>query len=154
MFEADLFLPTLRRRLKRISEEHAHNGACSARQKSLFLSCLSPRSVALCALEVLSLGETVVGAEEGAAIDAAGGGVDGGPGDDEAEFSSHLERKWVGGGRILSEIGGCPRKSPSSGGRAVHQDGRFSRSRNCAGVTILMPAYSLSRKRSLSFVMM
>ena len=59
---------------------------------------------------MLSLVEA--GAEEGAAVDAAGGGVDGDPGDDEAEFAGHLKRKWGFGGRILSEIGACPQQGP------------------------------------------
>lgn len=33
------------------SEENAHNGACCARRKSVFLICLAPRYVALCAPE-------------------------------------------------------------------------------------------------------
>ena len=40
--------------------------------------------------EVLGLVET--GSEEGASVDAAGGGVDGDAGDDEAEFAGHLWR--------------------------------------------------------------
>ena len=60
------------------------------------------------------LGFVEAGSEEEATVDAAGGGVDGDLGDDEAEFTGHLWWQWAFGENSPGISGLSPNRSKTS----------------------------------------